>query len=87
MEYVTVGEANIPRLGLGTWMNTGDRRIETVSTALELGYRHIDTAQVYGNEDAVGTGIDVADVDRRDVFLTTKLWRGNLTADEVAPSV
>jgi len=54
-----------------------------VRTALETGYRHIDTAQAYGNEEAVGDGIAAADVDREDVFLATKLWHSNLAYDDV----
>jgi diketogulonate reductase-like aldo/keto reductase len=81
------GGAAIPKLGLGTWMNTGQDCVESVRTALELGYRHVDTAQVYGNEEAVGEGIATADVDREAVFLTTKIWRSNLAYDDVIDSV
>lgn len=84
---VEAGGASIPMLGLGTWMNTGRQCTETVRTALELGYRHVDTAQVYGNEAAVGAGIQASDVDREAVFLTTKVWRSNLRAGEVQSSV
>ncbi|PSP83360.1 aldehyde oxidoreductase, partial [Halobacteriales archaeon QS_1_68_17] len=59
---------------------------ETVSTALELGYRHVDTAQAYGNERAVGAGIRAADVDREEVFLATKLAGGNRRHDAVVES-
>jgi len=82
-----VGGAEIPKLGLGTWQNTGPECADTVETALELGYRHIDTAQVYGNEELVGDGLAAADVDREDVFLTTKVWRSNLRYDDVLDSV
>jgi diketogulonate reductase-like aldo/keto reductase len=81
------GGATIPKLGLGTWQNTGRQCAETVETALELGYRHVDTAQAYGNEEMVGEGIAAADVDREDVFLTTKVWRSNLRHDDVVESV
>ena len=74
----------MPRLGLGTWQNTDpDQCAESVRTALEAGYRHIDTAQAYDNEDAVGEGIAAADVDREDVFLATKIWTSNLSHDDV----
>lgn len=53
MEYVESNGARIPKLGLGTWQNTGETCAQTVRTALELGYRHIDTAQMYDNETAV----------------------------------
>lgn len=87
MEYVDAGGARIPKLGLGTWQNTGRTCTETVRTALELGYRHVDTAQAYDNERAVGDGIATADVDREDVFLTTKVWRSNLRRRDVHSSV
>ncbi|WP_311836041.1 aldo/keto reductase [Cellulomonas fimi] len=65
--------ADIPMLGLGTWKAEGDEAGRAVTTALELGYRHVDTATMYGNEDEVGRGIVRAGVDRADVFVTTKL--------------
>jgi diketogulonate reductase-like aldo/keto reductase len=86
MHHVEAGGAEIPALGLGTWQNTGPGCSETVETALELGYRHVDTAQMYENEEQVGEGIAAADVDREDIFLTTKLWRSNLRADAVHDS-
>jgi diketogulonate reductase-like aldo/keto reductase len=74
----------MPMLGLGTWENTDpDECVESVQTALEAGYRHIDTAQAYGNEHEVGEGIARADVDRDDVFLATKVWIDNLAYDDV----
>ncbi len=74
MEYVEVDGEKIPVLGFGTWQITGPGTKETIKHALDLGYRHIDTAQLYNNEDNVGTAIEEADVDREDVFLTTKIW-------------
>ncbi|MFB6074461.1 MAG: aldo/keto reductase [Haloarculaceae archaeon] len=63
----------LPPIGIGTWQNTDPEECtESVRTALEMGYRHVDTAEMYGNEDAVGEGIAAADVDREDVFLATK---------------
>ncbi|MFC6766978.1 aldo/keto reductase [Natrinema soli] len=76
--------SGMPMLGLGTWQNDDPEQCaESVRTALETGYRHIDTAQAYGNEDAVGDGIAAANVDREDVFLATKLWHSNLAYDDV----
>lgn len=63
----------IPMLGLGTWQSTGDEAVRAVSGALELGYRHLDTATGYGNEGQVGRALSLVDVDRDDLFLTTKL--------------
>jgi diketogulonate reductase-like aldo/keto reductase len=65
--------SEIPDLGLGTWQMAPQVAYESVSTALELGYRHIDTAQLYENEAAVGSAIADSDVDREDIFLTTKV--------------
>ncbi|WP_394338536.1 aldo/keto reductase [Halonotius aquaticus] len=74
----------MPMVGLGTWKNSDPEACaESVATALETGYRHIDTAQAYGNEDAVGNGIEQAAVDREDVFLATKIWIDNLAYDDV----
>jgi len=71
-------------LGLGTWQNDDPEEcVESVRIALEMGYRHIDTAQAYGNEDAVGAGIARADVPREDVFLATKVWISDLDSDGV----
>ncbi|NHN57971.1 MULTISPECIES: aldo/keto reductase [Halorussus] len=74
----------MPRLGIGTWENTdAGTCAESVRQALEMGYRHVDTAQIYDNEEHVGRGIADADVDRDDVFLATKIWTSNLTHDDV----
>ncbi|AFZ74728.1 aldo/keto reductase [Natronobacterium gregoryi] len=78
----TVGD--VPMLGLGTWKNDdAEQCVESVRTALEMGYRHVDTAQAYDNEAAVGEGIERADVDREDVYLATKIWISNLERDAV----
>ena len=74
----------MPRLGLGTYRQT-DREtcVESVRRALEAGYRHVDTAQSYGNEAYVGEGVERADVDREEVFVATKLATENLAYDDV----
>ncbi|KTG21483.1 aldo/keto reductase [Haloferax profundi] len=77
----------MPMLGLGTWENTNPDECENaVKTALEMGYRHIDTAQIYGNEAEVGAGIAAADVERDDIFLATKVWINELSHDDVVES-
>ena len=77
----------MPMLGLGTWENDDHGEcVESVRTALEVGYRHVDTAQAYRNEDAVGEGIAEAAVDREDVFLATKVWNSNLAHEDVIAS-
>jgi 2,5-diketo-D-gluconate reductase B len=86
MEYVTVQGAEIPALGFGTArMGTTETR-NAVETALELGYRHIDTAQMYGNEDAVGAAVEKADVARDEVFVVTKILSRNLAHDDLHDS-
>lgn len=69
--------------GFGTAGHEGESCTEAVVTALETGYRHIDTAQMYGNEQAVGRAIERATVDREDVFLATKVRPSNLGAEDV----
>ncbi|MHA7133286.1 aldo/keto reductase [Oerskovia turbata] len=64
---------DIPLLGLGTWQATGDECYRAVRHALDVGYRHIDTATMYGNEEQVGRALAASGVPRSDVFLTTKL--------------
>ncbi len=74
-------------LGLGTWRNEDPEACaEAVATALEAGYRHIDTAQAYGNEEYVGRGIERAAVPREEVFLATKVWIDHLSYDDVLVS-
>lgn len=68
----------VPRLGLGTWQLVGDDCTDSVQTALDLGYRHIDTAQAYENEELVGAAIASSPVPRDDIFLTTKVWRSRV---------
>jgi 2,5-diketo-D-gluconate reductase A len=65
----------MPMLGLGVWqVPDGAECVNAVRWALELGYRHIDTAQAYGNEDSVGQGLRESDVPPEEVFITTKFW-------------
>ena len=74
----------MPTLGIGTWQNTDPEECaNAVATALEMGYRHVDTAQAYDNEAAVGEGLARADVPREDVFLATKVWIDQLGGDDV----
>ena len=74
----------IPMVGLGTWKNSDPEACaDSVATALDTGYRHIDTAQAYDNEAAVGNGLEQATVDREEIFLATKIWIDNLSYDDV----
>ena len=63
----------VPVLGLGTWMIDDDKAAQAVRDAVKIGYRHIDTAEAYGNERGVGEGIATCGVDRKELFLQTKL--------------
>jgi 2,5-diketo-D-gluconate reductase A len=64
----------IPQIGLGVWKTPDDVAVDAVAMALKAGYRHIDTAAIYGNENGVGEGMRQSGVARKDIFLTTKLW-------------
>jgi 2,5-diketo-D-gluconate reductase A len=74
--------ARIPQLGLGVYKVADDEARTVVATALELGYRHVDTASFYGNEVGVGQAIRASDVPRDDVFVTTKVWNTEQGFDE-----
>jgi diketogulonate reductase-like aldo/keto reductase len=85
----TVMEANgaaIPAIGLGTWQLRGEEGAAAVKSALEAGYRHIDTAAMYGNEEAVGEGLRASGVPRDEVFVTTKVWPEDLAPPDLARS-
>ena len=71
------GEVAMPLVGLGSWQLRGRRAYDAVSFALEVGYRHVDTATVYGNEAEVGRALRGSGLPRQDVFLTTKLPPGS----------
>jgi diketogulonate reductase-like aldo/keto reductase len=86
MEHRTVQGITVPTVGLGTWRLTGTECHDAVRTALDLGYRHIDTAQAYGNERQVGDALRNSGVDREEVFLTTKLSGSNRGYDDVLRS-
>lgn len=77
----------IPALGLGTFRLKDQQVIDSVRNGLELGYRHIDTAQIYGNEAEVGQAIAESTVPRSELFVTTKIWVDNLGADKLIPSL
>lgn len=78
---------NLPAFGLGTFRLKGRTVIDSVRSALELGYRAIDTAQIYGNEAEVGQAIAESGVPRDQVFLTTKVWIDSLGRDALVPSL
>jgi 2,5-diketo-D-gluconate reductase B len=87
MHNVTANGATIPALGFGTFRMPGADTLRMVPHALKLGFRHIDTAQIYGNEAEVGQGIASSGVPRGDVFLTTKVWVDNYARSAFLTSV
>lgn len=74
MHRIKANGADIPAIGMGTWTLKGDQCAELVTAAIDVGYRHIDTAAMYANEDAVGRGIAGSGIARDDIFVTTKVW-------------
>lgn len=87
MERLDIASTSVPALGYGTWQLDGDDCLDGVLTALELGYRHIDTAQAYGNEHLVGEAVVASGIDRDEVFITTKVWNDALSPERVRSSV
>jgi len=79
--------ARIPQLGFGVYKVPADDRERVVSTALELGYRHIDTAKVYRNEAGVGAAIAASGIPRDELFVTTKLWNSDHGRDAARPAI
>lgn len=77
----------VPVLALGTWLIKDDRAEDAVAEALKLGYRHIDTAQVYGNERGVGEGIRKSGIGREEIFITSKVAAEHKTYDEAAAGI
>ena len=86
MKYLDIEGTRVPALGLGTWQLSGRACFEAVRHALDLGYRHIDTAQMYGNETEVGWAVRDSGLARDQIFLTTKLAPGNHAAAAVRRS-
>lgn len=81
---LNVAGVEIPRSGFGTYALLGDTCERAVADALAAGYRHVDTAEMYDNEAAVGAGLRASGVPRDDIFLTSKVWHTNLAAIEAA---
>ena len=84
---VKANGAEIPALGFGTFRMPGPEVLDIVPKALQLGFRHVDTAQIYGNEAEVGTAIQQSGVPRSDIFLTTKVWVDSYARGSFAASV
>ena len=86
-ETVEIRGLAVPRIGFGTWQITGPDCEQAVRDALELGYRHVDTARVYENEREVGRALASGGVPREEVWLTTKVWMDDATAGRARASV
>ena len=78
---------SIPQIGLGTWQIKDESKcLETIKIGLEDGYRHFDTAQIYGNEQFIGRALKDSGISRGDLFITTKIWTLNFLSSRVIPS-
>ncbi|WP_274424321.1 aldo/keto reductase [Chelativorans sp. YIM 93263] len=86
MRKLVANGAEIPVIGLGTWTLSGRACSELVEHAIEHGYRHVDTAAMYDNEREVGEGIRASGLSREELFLTTKVWWTDLSADDLRRS-
>src|SRR3981189_750668 len=86
MNLIEANGARIPAIGLGTWELRGRTCARLVEQALRLGYRHIDTAQVYENEREVGDGLRASGVKRDEIFLTTKVWTSHFAPHDLERS-
>jgi 2,5-diketo-D-gluconate reductase B len=87
MKMVTANGAEIPSPGFGTYGMSREDMLRTIPAALVAGFRHIDTAQIYRNEEEVGECVQASGLDRADVFLTTKVWVANYAKGAFAASV
>jgi len=83
MENLQTQGISLPRLGLGTFRLQGDACRGAVESALGLGYRHLDTAEMYGNEEAIGSALAASRVPRNELHVTTKVWNENLAPDAI----
>lgn len=87
MKHILLPSATIPALGLGTYRLMNQAAIAVVDYALGIGYRHLDTAQMYQNEAAIGKALAQTSVPREDIFLTTKVWPDRFARGAFVPSV
>lgn len=87
MKTISLQGHTMPSLGFGTWKLTGDECVRSIDFAIQNGYTHIDTAQIYENEADVGEGIQRSGISRDKIFLTTKVWRTPFANGTVAASI
>lgn len=85
--YVLSNGICIPKLGLGTWFIDNDKAAEAVRQAVSMGYRHIDTAQAYGNEEGIGIGVKTCGVLREEIFITSKVAAEHKSYETAAKSI
>lgn len=86
MNHVELHEAKVPVIGLGTWDLRGQEGYQAVLSAISVGYRHIDTAEFYDNEEEVGKALRESRVPREEIFLTTKVWYTHLRSNDLIRS-
>lgn len=86
MKFIEASGARIPAIGLGTYQLRGEACTNLVARAIEAGYRHIDTARMYGNERDVGQGIRASGIARDDLFVTTKIWHDQIGSADLVDS-
>lgn len=87
LSYKTIRGSAVPALGFGTYQLQGETCRQSVRAALEVGFRHVDTARMYDNEKQVGAGIRDAAIDRGELFLTSKVWRESLAPEQIESEV
>lgn len=87
MEFITTQNFSMPALGLGTYQLQGQEAVEIVKYALEIGYRHMDTSEMYGNEEQIGQAMREVNIPRSDIFLTSKVWPEHLQKEQFQAAV
>ncbi|QHT65421.1 aldo/keto reductase [Rhodocytophaga rosea] len=86
MIFQSIQGTKVPALGFGTWKLNGLPCEEAVQEAIDIGYRHIDTAAMYGNEEYVGNGIQLSGIARNELFVTSKVWHTHLSKEKLRSS-
>jgi 2,5-diketo-D-gluconate reductase B len=87
MQFIEANGARIPAIGLGVMTLKDETCVRAVDAALRMGYRHVDTAQMYGNERETGEGVRASGLPRAEVFVTTKVWHDKLRVGDLERSV
>lgn len=86
MKIIEANGARIPAIGFGTYTLEGETCVDMVAKAIDAGYRHLDTARMYGNEKEVGEGIRRSGIDREELFVTTKVWWTDIGEADLVPT-